>query len=106
MAALLRAALVLLAGIVGVEAGSWSFQPRLEAPRLRSLRSNATHHHTKRWVGTAHGGGAHMTRLWPNKNINYAFSDQNDAEARLAEGLHQAIQIWDDMTFRETSLLG
>ena len=55
-----------------VQAHGHIFQPALEPPVEKSLRSNATTIE-KRWVGVEHGYETYSTKLWPKGNIEYAF---------------------------------
>lgn len=89
-------ALVVSLAVVGTQAGSFAFQPSLQPPRIRSLRSNATiaHGHDKRWVGTEHGTDATQIHLWPNKEVKYAF-DSDASQSRLLYIINMALADWD-----------
>lgn len=78
-----------------VDAASRMFQPQLQAPVLSSLRSNATTAHQKRWLGVQTGPDNHNIKLWPNGEVKYSISSENEEDQKVLPNLiQQATELW------------
>jgi hypothetical protein len=81
----------------GLAAANRHFQPKLQPPVMKSLRSNATlSDHQKRWVGTETGSQNYDIQLWKDGEIIYHISDNGDATwmKNLESLIDTAVDLW------------
>jgi hypothetical protein len=101
---MLVVSLALLA-TAGLAAANRQFQPKLQPPVMKSLRSNATlSDYQKRWLGVETGSNNYDIQLWENGEVFYHIMDNGDETSMntLHALIDTAVGLWHSSTLPES----